>query len=264
MIEVPQVVTIAGIDSSGGAGVNADLKTFHNQKVYSASIITGLTAQNTYGVQAISPSSADFILEQFNSVFSDLEISAAKTGALFGREQVEAVITGLKKFRPKHLIIDPVMVAKGGGKLLSDDAIEAIKSHLLPLAELITPNLSEAEVLVGYPVTDTKSIQQALHDLQKMGVKNVLIKGGHMDSTVVTDYLLTADGKISSYEVKRIETERTHGTGDTLSSYITAHLAQDEELINIMPHAKAFITEAIGQTINVGHGHGPLNHWVGE
>ena len=262
MINVPQVVTIAGIDSSGGAGANADVKTFHNQKVYSATIITGLTAQNTYGVQEILPTDKDFILAQFDSVFSDLEIAAAKTGALFDRLQVEAVIEGLKKYKPKHLVVDPVMVAKGGAILLTRESIDLIIKELFPLAELVTPNLEEAEVIVGYKITDEKLLLQALDDIQKLGAKNVLIKGGHAHNDVVTDFLLTADGSVSTYEAKRLLTERTHGTGDTLSSYITAHLAQGKSLREIMPTAKNFITEAIGQSINVGHGHGPLNHWV--
>lgn len=262
MIDVSQVVTIAGIDSSGGAGINADLKTFHNQKVYSATIVTGLTAQNTYGVQEILPTNKAFILAQFDSVFSDLEISAAKTGALFDTAQVEAEIQGLKKYKPKHLLVDPVMVAKGGAILLTREAIDLIKNELLPLAELVTPNLEEAEVMCGYKITDEKEILKALHDIQKLGAKNVLIKGGHGNGELVRDYLLMTDGSVSTYDSKRLLAERTHGTGDTLSSYITAHLALGEDLKEVMPKAKLFITEAISQTINVGHGHGPLNHWV--
>ncbi|MFC4653017.1 bifunctional hydroxymethylpyrimidine kinase/phosphomethylpyrimidine kinase [Lactococcus nasutitermitis] len=261
-MQVKQVVTIAGIDSSGGAGVNADVKTFHNQKVYGATIITGLTAQNTYGVQAITTTPPDFILKQFDSVFSDLEISAAKTGALFSKEQVEAVIQGIKKYRPKHLVVDPVMVAKGGAKLLTDDAIEKVKIELFPLAELITPNLDETEVLVGYPVDTEEKIHQALFDLQAMGAANVLIKGGHLKGSKVIDSLLTANGSITTYTANRTNTKRTHGTGDTLSSYIVAHLAQNENLLDIMPKAKLFISKAIKEEINVGHGHGPLNHWI--
>lgn len=262
MITIPQVVTIAGIDSSGGAGINADMKTFHNQKVYSATIVTGLTAQNTYGVQKILPTNKDFILAQFDSVFSDLEISAAKTGALFDTAQVEGVIQGLKKYKPKHLVVDPVMVAKGGAILLTKEAIDLIKDELLPLAELVTPNLEEAEVMTGYQITDENSLLNSLHDIQKLGAKNVLIKGGHGQGELVRDYLLLTDGSVSTYDSKKLLTERTHGTGDILSSYITAHLAMGESLREIMPNAKAFISEAISKTIMVGHGHGPLNHWV--
>ncbi|MFK4947879.1 bifunctional hydroxymethylpyrimidine kinase/phosphomethylpyrimidine kinase [Lactococcus formosensis] len=262
MIEVPQVVTIAGIDSSGGAGINADVKTFQSQKVYSATIVVGLTAQNTLGVQEISSVAPQFILSQFDSVFSDLDISAAKTGALFDVAQVKAVITGIQRYQPQHLVVDPVMVAKGGAVLLSDEAIRCIKKELFPLAELITPNLQEAEVLLERPISSEEEIRQALYDLQSLGTKNVLIKGGHSAGETVTDLLLTESGEIMRYSASRIDTNRTHGTGDTLSSYITAHLAQGEELLDILPHAKSFITNAIKESIDVGHGHGPLNHWV--
>lgn len=194
--------------------INADMKTFHNQKVYSATIVTGLTAQNTYGVQEILPTNKDFILAQFDSVFSDLEISAAKTGALFDTAQVEGVIQGLKKYKPKHLVVDPVMVAKGGAILLTKEAIDLIKDELLPLAELVTPNLEEAEVMTGYQITDENSLLSALHDIQKLGAKNVLIKGGHGQGELVRDYLLLTDGSVSTYDSKRLLTERTHGTGD--------------------------------------------------
>lgn len=262
MIKVPQVVSIAGIDSSGGAGINADTKTFHNQGVYAATIITGLTAQNTYGVQSIAPTNPAFILEQFDSIFSDLDITASKTGALFGVEQVEAVIQGLRKYHVQNLVVDPVMIAKGGAKLLSDEAVITIKTQLFPLAQLITPNLEEAEVLVGYTLDSEKNLTKALYDLQNLGAKNILIKGGHRSLDNVKDTLLTSDGKIMNYDAPRIITNHTHGTGDTLSSYIVAHLARGEDLTHIMPRAKGFITKAIKKTIDVGHGHGPLNHWV--
>jgi hydroxymethylpyrimidine/phosphomethylpyrimidine kinase len=262
MKEVAQVVTIAGIDSSGGAGVNADLKTFHNQGVYSASVITGLTAQNTFGVQDVLPTPAKFIAEQFDSVFGDLNVKAAKTGALFDEPTVKEVVVNLKRQHVQNLVVDPVMVAKGGAKLLTDEAIHSVKTLLFPLAELITPNLTEAAVLVGYELVDEGSIQRALHDLQAMGAKNVLIKGGHGQGKKIRDALLLADGRIRYYESERIETERTHGTGDTLSSYIVAGLAQGKTLEAIMPAAKLFMQRAIADGIAVGHGHGPLNHWV--
>ncbi|MBB5888753.1 bifunctional hydroxymethylpyrimidine kinase/phosphomethylpyrimidine kinase [Lactovum miscens] len=262
MIKVPQVLTIAGIDSSGGAGANADIKTFHNQCVYAATIITGLTAQNTYGVQSIDPVAPKFILDQFDSVFNDLEISATKTGALFGKEQVDAVVQGIKKYQIKNLVVDPVMVAKGGAKLLSDEAVYSVKTQLFPMAQLITPNLEEAEVLVGYAIDSEINLINALHDLQSLGAKNVLIKGEHSSGDRVNDVLLTSTGEVITYRGTRINTNHTHGTGDTLSSYIVAHLAQGEEFTYIMPKAKEFINRAIGETIDIGHGHGPLNHWV--
>ncbi|MDR3191031.1 MAG: bifunctional hydroxymethylpyrimidine kinase/phosphomethylpyrimidine kinase [Lactobacillaceae bacterium] len=265
MIEVPQVVTIAGIDSSGGAGVNADLKTFHNQHVYAASIIVGLTAQNTYGVQALAPTDLAFLDEQFKSVAADLSIQAAKTGALFDAEHVVNVATNLKKYAFGKLVVDPVMVAKGGAKLLSDEAIEAVRTKLLPLAFLATPNLAEAAVLVGHEIKNQAEMEAAAYEIQALGTQNVLIKGGHLvddESTQVSDFILFADGTSRWLRAPRIDTVRTHGTGDTISAYITANLAKGQELKDIIDGAKEFITAAIAQTINVGHGHGPLNHWV--
>lgn len=262
MKNLAQVVTIAGIDSSGGAGANADLKTFQNQMVYAASIITGLTAQNTYGVQAILPTSAHFIAEQFNSVFDDLDIKAAKTGALFDLATAQAVITGLEKNSVKNLVVDPVMVAKGGAKLLADEAINLIKDNLFPLAELITPNLTEAAVLLGQEIETDADMVEALHLLQAMGATNVLIKGGHGKGNIISDALLTKDGQVIYYKAPRIDTKRTHGTGDTLSAYIAAGLAKGKSLEVIMPTAKEFMNRAIGDGIKIGHGHGPLNHWV--
>lgn len=264
MIDVPQVITIASTDASGGAGINADLKTFHNQGVYAATIVVGITAQNTYGVQDQHPIPADFILEEFKSIADDLDIKAAKTGALLDETRVHAVAQGWQACNLGKLIIDPVMVAKGGAHLLSDPAIEALKNELIPLAFLITPNLPEAEVLVGSSLETDSDIINAATKIQKMGADNVLIKGGHRASTnnEYADYILYEDGSSEWLTTSGIKTNRTHGTGDTLSSFITANLAKGYNLKSIMPQAKKFTYEAIRQTINVGHGHGPLNHWV--
>lgn len=264
MIDVPQVITIASTDASGGAGINADLKTFHNQGVYAATIVVGITAQNTYGVQDQHPIPANFILEEFKSIADDLDIKAAKTGALLDETRVHAVAQGWQAYNLGKLIIDPVMVAKGGAHLLSDPAIEALKNELIPLAFLITPNLPEAEVLVGSSLETDSDIINAATKIQKMGADNVLIKGGHRASTnnEYADYILYEDGSSEWLTTPGVKTNRTHGTGDTLSSFITANLAKGYNLKSIMPQAKEFTYEAIRQTINVGHGHGPLNHWV--
>ena len=265
MIDVTQVLTVAGVDSSGGAGANADLKTFHNQGVYGASVITGLTAQNTLGVQNILPTPTDFISDQFSSVLSDLNIRALKTGALFDVERVQVVASEIAKSGVAHVVVDPVMVAKGGAKLLTDDAIEAVKTELFPLATVVTPNLAEAAVLLNRPIETVDDMIVAAYDLQQLGPKNVVLKGGHLNdshSDDVADYVVFSDGTGRWYRAPRIETNRTHGTGDTLSAFITAHLAQGETLVDIMPRAKAFMNAAIAETIAVGNGHGPLNHWV--
>ena len=255
MIDVTQVLTVAGIDSSGGAGANADLKTFHNQGVYGASVITGLTAQNTLGVQNILPTPTDFISDQFKSVLSDLDIRSLKTGALFDADRVHVVADEIARSDVTDVVVDPVMVAKGGAKLLTDDAIEAVKNELFPLATVVTPNLAEASVLLN----------RAIETMDDMMVAAYELKGGHLKdshSDDVADYVAFADGTGRWYHAPRIETYRTHGTGDTLSAFITAHLAQGETLVDIMPRAKAFMNAAIAETIAVGHGHGPLNHWV--
>ncbi|SCB74798.1 bifunctional hydroxymethylpyrimidine kinase/phosphomethylpyrimidine kinase [Weissella bombi] len=264
MIEVPQVITIASIDSSGGAGINADLKTFHNQKVYAATIVVGLTAQNTYGVQDQYAIPTTFISEQFKSIADDLDIKAAKTGALLDAQRVHTVAKEWQIYQLGKLIIDPVMVAKGGAHLLSDDAITTMINELIPQAFLITPNLPEAEVLVNHQIVTDDDVKKAATKIQSMGVKNVLIKGGHRADSEnnYADYMLYEDGSFEWLVMPGIETNRTHGTGDTLSAFITANLAKGYALKAIMPHAKKFTYEAIRQTINVGHGHGPLNHWV--
>lgn len=264
MIEVPQVITIASIDSSGGAGINADLKTFHNQKVYAATIVVGLTAQNTYGVQNQYAIPTTFISEQFKSIADDLDIKAAKTGALLDAQRVHTVAKEWQIYQLGKLIIDPVMVAKGGAHLLSDDAITTMINELIPQAYLITPNLPEAEVLVNHQIVTDEDVKDAATQIQSMGVKNVLIKGGHRADSEnnYADYMLYEDGSFEWFTMPGIETNRTHGTGDTLSAFITANLAKGYDLKAIMPHAKKFTYEAIRQTINVGHGHGPLNHWV--
>lgn len=255
MIEVPQVVTIAGIDSSGGAGVNADLKTFHNQGVYAASIIVGLTAQNTYGVQALKPTELSFLQEQFKSVADDLDIVAAKTGALFDADHVKTVAECLKKVDFGYLVVDPVMVAKGGAKLLTDDAIQLVKEELLPLADVFTPNLAEAEELIGHSLQNKEAIRQAAFKMQSWGVKNVLIKGGHREDEVanlVTDYVLYENGSEEWLSAERLDTVRTHGTGDTISAYITAGLAKGESLPVVIKNAKKFTFNAIKKSIAVG------------
>lgn len=263
MIEVPQVVTIAGVDSGGGAGMNADLKTFHNQQVYAASIVVGLTAQNTYGVQGLLPTPSVFLHEQFVSVAADFDIKAVKTGALFDAEHVHQVVQELADVNFGALVVDPVMVAKGGAKLLTDEAMTLVRDELLPMATVITPNLEEAQVLLDRPIQTDADMMQAARDLQALGAQHVLIKGGHaVSAKVVQDYALFADGSSAWYTAPRIATARTHGTGDTLSAYITANLAKGINIKEIIPAAKQFTYEAIKQSINVGHGHGPLNHWV--
>lgn len=258
----PQVVTIAGSDSGGGAGLQADLKTFQARHVFGMSIVVALTAQNTYGVQASLPIPGGFIDAQFQSLATDFNIRAAKTGMLADREHVEAVVRNLQQVDFGPLIVDPVMVAKGGATLLASEAVVTIKEQLLPLADVVTPNLPEAEILVGKKIVTNADMVQAARTIQTLGVKHVIIKGGHRQNHKAEDLILLADGTCYWLSAPRIATANTHGTGDTFSACIAAELAKGQPLKAAIMTAKAFLQGAISQGISVGHGHGPTNHWA--
>ncbi|MEN2326855.1 bifunctional hydroxymethylpyrimidine kinase/phosphomethylpyrimidine kinase [Lacticaseibacillus paracasei] len=258
----PQVVTIAGSDSGGGAGLQADLKTFQARHVFGMSIVVALTAQNTYGVQAGLPIPAGFIDAQFQSLAADFDIRAAKTGMLADREHVEAVVRNLQQVDFGPLIVDPVMVAKGGATLLASEAVVTIKEQLLPLADVVTPNLPEAEILVGKKIVTNADMVRAARTIQTLGVKHVIIKGGHRQNHKAEDLILLADGTCYWLSAPRIATANTHGTGDTFSACIAAELAKGQPLKAAIMTAKAFLQGAISQGISVGHGHGPTNHWA--
>lgn len=259
---IPQVVTIAGSDSSGGAGLNADTRVWALKGVYGATIVTGITAQNTRGVHAVQPVSASLLRQQLHDVFNDLDIQVMKTGALFTAEIVSTLADFLATQRQIPLVIDPVMIAKGGARLLSPEAITKLKDDLLPMAFLVTPNIAEAELLANMPIVGADDMVLAAERIQELGAKNVLIKGGHLNSRQISDVLLAENGDTYWYEKARIDTIRTHGTGDTLSAYIVAELAKKRSLLDIMPAAEAYMLEVIKQGIDVGAGHGPLNHWA--
>ena len=241
----PQVVTIAGSDSGGGAGIQADLKTFQARKAFGMSIIVALTAQNTYGVQDSMAIPSSFIEEQFDSLAADFTIGAAKTGMLADVERVEIVVKKLKQVNFGPLIVDPVMVAKGGHHLLQNDAVKTINEKLLPLATIVTPNLPEAA-----------------KKLQNLGTKNVVVIGGHSQNKEAADFVLLASGESFWMSAPRVETANTHGTGDTFSACIAAELAKGKDLKEAIIIGKKFIQAAISQPIFVGHGHGPTNHWA--
>lgn len=258
----PQVLTIAGTDSGGGAGIMADLKTFQMQKVFGTAVVVAVTAQNTLGVQDSFLMPLELIDAQFTSLAADFKIRACKTGMLGDAAHVHQVALNLKKYDFGPITIDPVMVAKGGAPLLSKDAVKTVKEELLPLADLVTPNLPEAEVLTGIKANSEKQYPALAHALQEMGVKNVLIKGGHAENELVRDYTLLADGTDFWISSPRTHTKRTHGTGDTLAATITAQLAHGQTLSAAIKLGKQYVAKAIAETIQVGHGHGPLNHWV--
>lgn len=260
--KTPQAVTIAGTDSGGGAGIHADLKTFQARKVFGMSVVVALTAQNTLGVQESYPVPVSFIDAQFASLAADFSIKAAKTGMLADKEHVECVVRNLKKYDFGPLIVDPVMIAKGGHPLLEAEAIESIRTLLLPIASVVTPNIPEAEVLSQIDIQSEQDMMTAANVLQELGVQTVIIKGGHLTGEQARDYVLFPNGESMWLSGPRISTKNTHGTGDTFSSCLAAELAKGETLKEAIITAKRFIQGAITQRIYVGHGHGPTNHWA--
>jgi len=259
----PVAVTIAGSDSGGGAGIQADLKTFSALGVYGASVITALTAQNTTGVSGIHQVPARFVTEQIEAVFPDLAVGAVKIGMVAELSVIDAIEAGLKKWSPKHVVLDPVMVATSGDRLLAADAVEALRRKLIPIAELITPNLPEAAALLDESVaTDEGAIERQGKRLLALGASAVLIKGGHGQGADSTDYLVTGKGVIA-LSAPRIATRNTHGTGCSLSSAIAAGFAKGADLEAAVRSAKAWVTAAIAAAdrFSVGRGHGPIHHF---
>ena len=259
----PIALTIAGSDPSGGAGIQADLKTFAALGVYGASAITALTAQNTQGVSGIHVVPAAFIAAQFDAVFADLDIGAVKIGMVAERAAIEAIAAGLERWRPKHVVLDPVMVATSGDRLLAADAIDALRTKLIPFATILTPNLPEAAVLLDVPpATSESEIEAQGRKLLSFACRAVLIKGGHGQGSESVDYLIDADGVVA-LAAPRIATNNTHGTGCSLSSAIAAGLAKGEDLPTAVRNAKTFISAAIAAAnrFSVGHGHGPVHHF---
>ena len=256
-------VTVAGSDSSGGAGIQADLKTFAALGVYGASVITALTAQNTQGVRAIHDVPADFVAAQIDAVFSDLEVSAVKIGMLSQAAIIETVAKGLGRHRAQNIVLDPVMVATSGDRLLAADAVEALRQVLIPRALVVTPNLPEAAALTGASVArNEQEMEIQARELLALGARNVLIKGGHGSGDESVD-LLVGEGDVLRLSARRVDTKNTHGTGCTLSSAIAAGLAKGLDLKAAARAAKAYVTAAIAaaDTMHVGHGHGPLHHF---
>jgi len=249
-------LTIAGSDPSGGAGLQADLKTFHQHQVYGQSVVTLITVQNTTKVSRVEVLTAELVEQQLQAVLEDILPTAAKTGALGNASVIEAVADKAKKFQ-FPLVVDPVMVSKHGALLMNNSAVEVLKSKLLPLAYLVTPNLHEASLLAGIEVTDIPSMQQAAKIIADLGVANVLVKGGHL-SGAAEDQLLF-EGQFHSFSSDKIDTNNTHGTGCVFSAAITAWLSQGESLYSAINYAKEFVTEAIKTNPHLGHGYGPLN-----
>jgi len=257
-----RVLIVAGSDSGGGAGIQADMKTVMALGAFGTTAITALTAQNTRGVFGVFPVPPDFIRQQMSVVLDDIGADAIKTGMLHSAAVIEAVVDVMQKVAPNvPLVVDPVMVAKGGASLLLPEAREALVNRLLPLATVLTPNLPEAEVLTGQTIRNVDEMRRAAEKLMKMGPAAVLVKGGHLDGPHVVDVLLTRAGE-HIFEDERILSSSTHGTGCTLASAIAAGIAQGLDLIAATERARRYLRLAITHASGLGHGHGPLNHSV--
>lgn len=261
--DVPIAVTIAGSDSGGGAGIQADLKSFSANHAYGASVITALTAQNTLGVTAIQDVPASFILAQIDAVFSDLDVAAVKIGMLSQVDVILAVAQGLDKYKPEFVVLDPVMVAESGDPLLANEAISVLVNELFPRALLITPNIHEAaNILDVEPATTRDEMHRQADALLALGAKSVLLKGGHSEDDDAADILLTS-AQANWFSAPRINTKNTHGTGCSLSSAIAANLAHGKPLEDAVEAAKIWLTGAIkaSDQLNIGKGHGPVHHF---
>lgn len=263
-----RALTIAGSDSGGGAGIQADLKTFAALGCYGMSVPVALTAQNTVKVAGIFPVEPDFVSLQIDAVMEDIGVDAVKIGMLGDVGIIGAVAAGLEKYRPPNVVLDPVMVAKSGDKLLKDDAVEDLKRTLFPLADVITPNLFEAEVLLGHRVTTTQQMEDAGRELLGLGPRAVVVKGGHAESKSESPdcLVLREEGGeilVEWFESPRIDTANTHGTGCTFSSAIAAHLARGRPIRDAVSNAKAYISRAVeaGAAYRIGNGHGPVHHF---
>lgn len=259
-----RTLTVAGSDSGGGAGIQADLKTFSALGCYGMSVITALTAQNTVAVTGIHPVPPEFIALQMEAVLQDIGADAIKIGMLHSPEVIKTVAQCLKKFGPVPIVLDPVMVAKSGDKLLRDDAVQALKTHLIPMATVITPNLPEASVLLGETVETVEQMPEACERLVALGCGTVFLKGGHLSGEESVDFLY--DGKSATLvrlDHSRIDTPNSHGTGCTISSAITSFIARGDTVDVAVGKAKEYISCALsaGSGYRTGQGHGPVHHF---
>ena len=257
-----RVLTIAGSDSGGGAGIQADLKTIAALGGYGMTAITALTAQNTQGVQGIHPVPPEFLKAQIQSVLDDIGVDAIKIGMLHAPGIVEVVCWAIDHYQPRHVVLDPVMVATSGDRLIAQETVATLVRDLFPRASVITPNLDEAGLLLGQNLHSIDQLEGAAHALLAMGAQAVLLKGGHLAGEEVVDVLLRASQPAAHFAAKRIDSHNVHGTGCTLSSAIAVGLAQGLDLGAAVSQARAYILKAIaaGASVRTGHGHGPLNH----
>lgn len=260
--QYPRVLTIAGSDSGGGAGIQADLKTMSALGCFGMSAITALTAQNTTGVRAIHAVPPQMLTDQIDAVVEDIGVDAVKIGMLHAPDIVAAVASAIDKHQLRRVVLDPVMVATSGAVLIDNPAIAALVEQLFPRVDIITPNLDEASLLVGRTLQSEQDMQQAAHQLQEMGAAAVLLKGGHLQGDTVSDLFLSREGQTQWLRAPRIHSHNTHGTGCTLSSAIASHMALGHSLTEAIAQAHRYIRQALqsGAAVRTGHGSGPLNH----
>ena len=259
-----RVLTIAGSDSGGGAGIQADIKAISAMGCYAASAITAVTVQNTVGVQAVHPVPLDILEGQIDAVLSDIGADAVKIGMLHSAEVVNLVADKIKEYDVTNLVLDPVMVSTSGHKLIEDSAVEVIKERLLPLARVVTPNVPEAEILIGRPISGESDFKEVIEELAGNYGVSVLLKAGHLSGDILTDYFYNyEDGHTTLLPSKRVQTNNTHGTGCTLSSALAAALAKGLDLTSAAKSAKCYIEQAIisGAEYEIGKGHGPVHHF---
>ncbi len=253
-----KILTIAGSDSSGGAGIQADIKTIAAHRMYAMSVITALTAQNTTGVYAVQEVTGEFVAKQMDAVFTDIYPDAVKIGMVSGRNIIEVLSEKLKEYRAENIVLDPVMISTSGSRLLKEDAIQALVTKLMPLARIITPNIPEAEWLCGLGIHGKTDVQNAALRLSEQYGTDILIKGGHLEDC--SDDLLYTGGEFYWFTQTRINTSNTHGTGCTLSSAIACNLAEGMDIKSSIGAAKAYITGALRSGLDIGKGSGPLDH----
>ena len=260
----PCVLTIAGSDCSGGAGIQADIKTISALGAYAASTITAITVQNTCGVTGIHPVPPSYVKGQIEAVMDDIRPQAIKIGMINDTKIVEVIAEMLQKYQPQFVVFDPVMVSTSGCKLMEDEAIEAITTRLIPLATLITPNLSEAEILAGQKICTVEEMQRQAKEMLKLGCRGVLVKGGHLEGGRMCDVLqVSGEEAPHLFAAPKVDSRNTHGTGCTLSSAIATYLALGETVTDAVEKAKQYVYKGIeaGKDVCIGHGHGPLNHF---
>ena len=258
-INVPKAMTIAGSDSGGGAGIQADLKTFAALGVYGTVTLTAITAQNTIGVTGVHEIPTDMIVAQMDAVMGDIGADAVKTGMLSSQEIVEVVAAQVAKHGIRSLVVDPVMVAKSGDALLRDDAVNAVCTKLVPLAAVVTPNIPEAEALTGTTIESDDDVREAARRIVSMGARTVVVKGGHREGPAAD--VLYDGSEFQVFTAPRINTVNTHGTGCTFASAVAAGLAQGKSVEEAVGQAKEYVTKAIRASFPIGQGHGPLNHF---